>query len=87
MSNPRPSWREESNQPGLRNTQSDSLRNWVTQADDGAGRRSGLSTEDQAELRELRKENRNEPVYAVGPSDVCPVQRQCLVPAVSSFPP
>ena len=36
----------------------ESLRNWVTDADDNTGQRSGLSTEDQAELRELRKENR-----------------------------
>jgi hypothetical protein len=30
--------------------------------------------------------NRNEPVFAVGPSDVCPVQRPYPVRSVSPFP-
>src|ERR1700686_3675195 len=34
-----------------------------------------------------RFRNRKEPVFAVGPSDVCPVQGPCPVRVVSPFPP
>ena len=34
------------------------VRAWVRQADIGAGRRNGLSTEERAELARLRRENR-----------------------------
>jgi transposase len=36
---------------------SESLRNWVKQSDIDGGMRPGLSTDDQAELKRLRKEN------------------------------
>jgi transposase-like protein len=36
----------------------ESLRLWIKQADIDAGRRPGLTTDEQAELAKLRKENR-----------------------------
>jgi transposase-like protein len=35
----------------------ESLRTWVKQADVNDGKRAGLSTDEQAELKRLRKEN------------------------------
>lgn len=35
-----------------------SIANWVAQADIDAGRRDGLTTDEQAELKKLRSENR-----------------------------
>lgn len=35
-----------------------SIANWVAQADIDVGRRDGLTTDDRAELRRLRSENR-----------------------------
>lgn len=34
------------------------LRNWVAQDDTNAGKKSGLTSDERAEMRELRKENR-----------------------------
>lgn len=34
------------------------LRNWIAQDDTDAGRKSGLTSDERAEMRELRKENR-----------------------------
>ena len=36
----------------------DSLRGWCQQAERDAGKRSGLSTDDKARLKELERENR-----------------------------